>query len=191
VAIDTPRARERRVSSFDAQRTGAAPGTEEACAVADSEGFSEALKKQQYGLFVVGSKSSDGESNGMTANWASQVSFDPQIFAVAVQAGAHTRKNIDETGVFSISILGEGTKDLSLKFTAQSKSGEGRLENEPVSYYETGSPVLDAAVGWFECRVIEKAEPGDHVVFFGQVIGGDAGTGDATTLAATGMSYAG
>ena len=111
--------------------------------MADENGFSDALKKQQYGLIVVGSKSNDGEPNGMTATWTSQVSFDPQIVAVAIQSGSQTRKNIDETGVFSISILGEGTKDLSLKFTKKSTSGEGRLEGEPVSYYETGTPVLD------------------------------------------------
>lgn len=159
--------------------------------MADENGFSDALKKQQYGLIVVGSKSNDGEPNGMTANWTSQISFDPQIVAVAIQSGSQTRKNIDETGVFSISILGEGTKDLSLKFTKKSTSGEGRLEGEPVSYYETGTPVLDAAVGWFECRVTGQAEPGDHVVYFGQVIAGGVNDGDATTLAATGMSYAG
>ncbi|MEE8421505.1 MAG: flavin reductase family protein [Dehalococcoidia bacterium] len=148
--------------------------------MADENSFSEALKKQQYGLLVVGSKSSDGEPNGMTANWASQVSSDPQIFAVAIQAGAHTRRNIDETGVFSISVLGEGTKDLSLKFTRPSTSSDGRLEDEPVSYQETGTPVLDSAVGWFECRVVGQSEPGDHVVYFGQVIAGGVADGAAT-----------
>jgi len=152
---------------------------------------SAALKKAQYSLIVVGSRSAEGEPNGMTANWMSQVSFDPRIVAVAVQAGAVTRANIDATGVFSVSILGEGTKDLALKFTKKSQHGPDRLEGEPVSTFETGTPVLDQAVAWFECRVVEKVEPGDHVVFFGEVIGGDVREGDATTLARTGMSYAG
>ena len=51
--------------------------------------------------------------------------------------------------------------------------------------------MLDAAVGWFECRVTGETEPGDHVVYFGQVLAGGVRDGDATTLAATGMSYAG
>lgn len=152
---------------------------------------SAALKKAQYSLIVVGSRSAEGEPNGMTANWMSQVSFDPRIVAVAVQAGAVTRANIDATGVFSVSILGQGTKDLALKFTKKSQHGPDRLEGEPVSTFETETPVLDQAVAWFECRVVDKAEPGDHVVFFGEVIGGDVREGDATTLAQTGMSYAG
>jgi len=152
---------------------------------------SAALKNVHYSLLVVGSHSAEGEPNGMTANWLTQVSFDPRVVAVAVQAGAVTRENIDATGVFSISVLGEGTKDLALKFTKKSQHGAGRLEGEPVSTFETGAPVLDQAVAWFECRVVDKAEPGDHVVFFGEVIGGESREGDATTLSATGMSYAG
>lgn len=159
--------------------------------MSDQDGISNALKSQVYGLVVVGSKSAAGEPNGMTANWVSQVSFDPRIFAVAIQDGAQTRQNIDETGVFSISILGEGSKDLSLKFTKKSASGDGRLEDEPVSYHGTGTPVLNAAVAWFECRVVDKTQPGDHVVFFGEVIDGAATEAPATTLTATGMSYAG
>lgn len=152
---------------------------------------SDALKKVNYSLVVVGSRSAEGEPNGMTANWLTQVSFDPRVVALAVQQGAVTRENIDATQVFSISVLGEGAKDLSLKFTKKSTHGAGRLEGEAYQVFETGTPVLDAAVGWFECRVIGSAEPGDHKVFFGQVIGGGAREGDSTTLRATGMSYAG
>lgn len=152
---------------------------------------SAALKKVHYSLVVVGSRSAEGEPNGMTANWMTQVSFSPRIVAVAIKEGAVTRANIDATGMFSVSILGEGTKDLSLKFTKKSQHGAGRLEGEPVSTFETETPVLDQAVAWFECRVVGKAQPGDHVVYFGAVIGGDTREGDATTLAQTGMSYAG
>ncbi len=152
---------------------------------------SDALKKVQYSLVVVGSKSADGEPNGMTANWLTQVSFDPRIVAVAVQQGAVTRQNIDDTQVFSISILGEGAKDLSLKFTKKSRHGQDRLEDEPIQTFETGAPVLDAAVAWFECRVVATESPGDHKVYFGEVIGGGTREGDSTTLRATGMSYAG
>jgi flavin reductase (DIM6/NTAB) family NADH-FMN oxidoreductase RutF len=156
-----------------------------------SEPVSDALNAMQYGLVVIGSKSPDGEPNGMTANWITQVSFEPRIVAVAIQDGAHTRQNIEATGVFSVSLLPKGSTDLSLKFTKKSTSGEGRLEGEPVSYHETGTPVLDVAVAWFECRVVDHAAPGDHVVFFGEVIGGEARGGEATTLAQTGMHYGG
>ena len=155
--------------------------------------ISAALSAQVYGLVVVGSVSGDGEPNGMTANWLTQVSFDPRIVAVAIQSDAHTRRNIDQTGVFSISILPVVPAELVLKFTRRSTSGEGRLEGEPASSFESGAPVLDAAVAWYECRVVDRAEPGDHVVYFGEVTAGAPGpaAGEAATLSAVGMSYAG
>ncbi len=159
--------------------------------MADSDPVSDALMALVYGLAVVGSKSADGEPNGMTANWMTQVSFDPRIVALAVQEDAHTRQNIESTGVFSISVLPEGSKDLSLKFTARLTSGGSRLESEPVSTFDTDTPVLDAAVAWFECRVVGSQHPGDHVVFFGEVVGGARREGKAQTLEATGMSYGG
>ncbi len=155
--------------------------------------ISAALSEQVYGLVVIGSISAEGEPNGMTANWVTQVSFDPRIVAIAVQNDAHTRRNIDETGVFSVSILPAVPAELVLKFTRRSTSGERRLEGEPVSSFGSGTPVLDAAIAWYECRVVDRAEPGDHVVYFGEVTGGAPGPaeGEATTLAAVGMSYAG
>ena len=159
--------------------------------MSDSDPASDALGAVVYGLAVVGSVSADGEPNGMTANWMSQVSFDPRLFAVAIQDDAHTRSNIDATGVFTISVLPEGSKDLSLKFTAKSTSGEGRLEGEPVTTHATGAPVLEAATAWIECRVVSQSHPGDHVVYVGEVIGGDIGNGTSTTLRDTGMSYSG
>jgi len=159
--------------------------------MSESDPASDALGAVVYGLAVVGSVSADGEPNGMTANWMSQVSFDPRLFAVAIQDDAHTRSNIDATGVFTISVLPEGSKDLSLKFTAKSTSGEGRLEGEPVTTHATGAPVLEAATAWIECRVVSQSHPGDHVVYVGEVIGGDMGNGISTTLRDTGMSYSG
>jgi flavin reductase (DIM6/NTAB) family NADH-FMN oxidoreductase RutF len=159
--------------------------------MSDSDPASDALGAVVYGLAVVGSVSADGEPNGMTANWMSQVSFDPRLFAVAIQDDAHTRSNIDATGVFTISVLPKGSKDLSLKFTAKSTSGEGRLEGEPITTHATGAPVLEAATAWIECRVVNQIHPGDHVIYFGEVIGGDIGNGTSTTLRDTGMSYSG
>ncbi len=154
---------------------------------------SDGLHKQVHGFLVVGSKSTDGEPDGMTAKWGTQVSFEPRLYAIAIEAGAHTRANIEATGVFSISFMPGDTQELALQLTRHSTSGAGRLEGQEVSYFETGAPVLDRAVGWIECRVVETHEAGDHVLFIGEVVGGGGGPseGEPTTLGGIGLSYAG
>ena len=153
---------------------------------------SDGLHRQTYSFLVVGSVSAAGEADGMTANWGTQVSFEPRLYAIAIEAGAHTRANIEATRVFSISFMPGGTQDLALHFAKRSTSGS-RLAGQAVSYFETGASVLDRAVGWIECRVVASHEAGDHVLFIGEVVGGGAGPGDGepTALAGIGLSYAG
>jgi flavin reductase (DIM6/NTAB) family NADH-FMN oxidoreductase RutF len=153
---------------------------------------SDGLHTQMYGFLVVGSVSPAGDADGMTANWGTQVSFEPRLYAIAIESSAHTRRNIEATRVFSISFMPGGTQDLALRFAKRSTRGS-RLEGHAVSYFETGSPVLDRAVGWIECRVVATHEAGDHVLFIGEVVGGGSGpgVGDPTTLAGIGLSYAG
>jgi flavin reductase (DIM6/NTAB) family NADH-FMN oxidoreductase RutF len=154
-----------------------------------SAGISQAV----YGLLAVGSVAADGTKDVMTANWGTQISFNPRVYSIAVQSDSHTASNIKATGVFSINFMPGGTHDLAIKFASHSTSGEGRLEGEGSTVHQTGTPVLDSAVGWVECKVVDSHQPGDHVVFFGEVVGGDLGptTGEPTTLAAVDLSYAG
>src|SRR3712207_8027296 len=44
---------------------------------------SEILKTIPYGFYITGVVGSDGEANGFTTCWVSQVSFDPQQVIVA------------------------------------------------------------------------------------------------------------
>ncbi len=154
---------------------------------------SDGIRQAVYGFFAVGSKSAEGTSDAMTATWGTQVSFDPRVYAVAVQEASHTAANIQATGVFSINFMPGDTHDLAAKMASRSESGESRLEGQKVSYHETGAPVLGSAVGWIECKVVDSAQPGDHIVFFGEVVGGGQGPADGEpgTLGSIGMSYAG
>ena len=154
---------------------------------------SDGIQQAVYGFISVGTKAADGTRDAMTASWGTQVSFDPRVYAVAVQENSNTAANIKATGVFSINFMPGDSHDLAAKMARRPDSGEGRLEDQEVSYHDTGTPVLGSAVGWIECRVVDSAQPGDHIVFFGEVVGGGQGPADGEpgTLGSIGMSYAG
>lgn len=153
----------------------------------------EALHHAVYGFLVVGSRSAAGELDGMTANWGTQVSFEPRLYAVAIEQDARTRANIDATGVFAVSFMPGGTQELALRLSRHSTSGAGRLAGLAVDVHATGAPTLPQAVAWIECRVQVAHTVGDHVLFVGEVVGGASGLADtvATTLSALDLSYAG
>ena len=46
---------------------------------------SEILKTIPYGFYITGVVGADGEANGFTTCWVSQVSFEPQQVVIAVR----------------------------------------------------------------------------------------------------------
>ena len=145
------------------------------------------LSLLSYGLYVVGTK--DGSApHGMTANWITQVSFDPELVALAVEKDAQSKTMIEKSRVFSVSILKSGQKDVAGEFAKAKKDREFRFVSK-----KTGAPILAGAAAYLDCRVVDSHPAGDHVIFFGEVV--DSGildeSADPLTLKETGWRYGG
>lgn len=130
---------------------------------------SEILKTIPYGFYITGVVGPDGEANGFTTCWVSQVSFEPQQVVVAARKDHHTHDLIEDGGVFSLNFLDSGQEELARKFTEPLKPENGALAGSPYSQGETGAPLFDEAFAHLECRVVDKMEAGDHTVYLGEV----------------------
>lgn len=158
----------------------------------DLEAASAALLRHPYGIFLVGSRAGD-RLNLMTANWGTQCSFEPKLYTVFIERDAYTRRLIDEGGVFSICLLPADSEDVVSHFTKPAEVVGNKLgEYEYFPGPETGAPVYGGSVAWFECRVVEKREVGDHIQYVGQVVNGGVPSADrAWTLQELGWDYGG
>jgi flavin reductase (DIM6/NTAB) family NADH-FMN oxidoreductase RutF len=160
----------------------------------DMQAKETALRQLTTGMLIVGSKGAGDEVNAMTANWVMQVSFHPPLVAVAVEQDAHTRALIDAGRVFSINVVRSGPDAEALvgKFVKPAKRAGNKLEDEEFTTGETGAPLLAKALSWFECRVVNRVEIGDHVLYVGEVVGaGLNGEGQPSTLTELGWHYGG
>ncbi len=151
-----------------------------------------ALRALTYGLVVVGSRAGD-ELNGMTANWVTQVSFNPCLVAVAVENDAHTAELLHRGGVFSVNVVPTGREDLVERFVRPQRRAGNKLGDVPFREGSaTGAPVLDEAAAAFECRIVGVHVTGDHTLFVGEVVGAALpAPGEALTLAQLGWHYGG
>jgi flavin reductase (DIM6/NTAB) family NADH-FMN oxidoreductase RutF len=131
---------------------------------------SEILKTIPYGFYITGVVGSDGETNGFTTCWVSQVSFEPQQIVVAVGKDQHTHDLIETGGVFSLNFLDTEQEDLARRFTRPLQPEDGTLGGSPYSTGETGAPLFNEAFAYLECRVVGKMEAGDHTVYLGEVV---------------------
>ena len=153
---------------------------------------SEILKTIPYGFYITGVVGSNGEANGFTTNWISQVSFSPQQLIVAVRKDQHTHDLIEDSGVFSLNFLDTDQEDLAQKFTQPLEHGDGRVGDSPYTTGETGAPLFEEAFAHLECRVVGKMEAGDHTVYLGEVVAADLKRpADILTDLDTPMEYGG
>ena len=103
----------------------------------------------------------------MTANAICSLSLDPLLVLVCFEKGARTLSLVENTGRFSISILGEDGRELADRFA--SKIPEGEKLQGVSAHDEAGTPVLDEAIAWAVCDVDRTVEAGDHLIVIGAV----------------------
>lgn len=151
------------------------------------------LRLFTYGLYAATAKHGD-EMSVMTVNWLTQASFEPPMLALAVEHDSHSRQVIEASGGFAVNILESGQRELAGQLGRTfAKHPEKTTDVSWKPGPATGSPVLDAALAWVECRVQGSLPAGDHVVFVAEVVevGHHGREGAPLTLKEAGFKYAG
>lgn len=110
---------------------------------------------------------------GMTANAIATISIDPPLLMASVNRRSETHRAIVGSHAFAVSILSEGQRAVADCF-AQPITAEKlrRFCDAPWHEGETGSPILDGAIAYFDCRVTERHDAGTHSMFIGEIVAG-------------------
>ena len=126
------------------------------------------------GLYVVGSRDGD-RRNGMTLNWATQVSFDPKLLGISVEKEAFTHELISAGRVFSLCIVDREDRAIVRKFTKPVEVDTVAQTLNGFAYRDgvTGAPILTQAVAYVDCELRHALDLGGHTLFVGEVV--DAG----------------
>ncbi len=134
----------------------------------------KALEKISYGMYILTSRK-DGKLNGQIANAVLQATADPVSITVCVSHDNLTHEFIEHSKVFTLSVLSENAP-MSLIAGFGYRCGRDFDKFEGVSFKEgqNGAPiVLDSAVAFLECELIDQMDLGSHTMFAGRLIGGD------------------
>lgn len=139
------------------------------------------FRRLSNGVYVVG-VSHDGRSNAFTAAWLTQVSFDPLLVALTVNPENFSYTLLQQSGVFTVSILRQGQLELARHFGTQSGREVDKLAGQHWRPGTLGVPVLLDATAYLECRVVDTRAAGDHKLVLGRVIAGQLLEPDAVPL---------
>lgn len=108
---------------------------------------------------------------GMTANAIATISIDPPLLMASVNRRSETHIAIVGSHSFAVSILSAGQQELAECF-AQPTSAEKLRRFCDAAWHEaeSGSPILDGAIAYFDCRLVAQHPGGDHTIFVGEIV---------------------
>jgi flavin reductase (DIM6/NTAB) family NADH-FMN oxidoreductase RutF len=129
-----------------------------------------ALRMIPYGIYVLTTKTDDGEIAAATVNWVTQTSFDPPLVVVGVKAESGACQLLKKSGSFALNFLGQGQQGAAFTFFKPVDSADGTLSGEAFRDGSTGSPILESAPACVEFKVAEIVERGDHHIVIGEAV---------------------
>ena len=129
-----------------------------------------ALARLVNGVYVL--TVDDGtEQNAMPVSWATQVSADPPLVAVAVSPRRYSHDMIDSAGEFALNYLSLDQGKLMAQFKLTGPDKSAKFEGVAVEPAEAiDAPLLAESPISLELRVHTAYNPGDHTVFVGEVV---------------------
>jgi flavin reductase (DIM6/NTAB) family NADH-FMN oxidoreductase RutF len=137
--------------------------------------FSSSDFRATVGAFATGVTvvTTRGEEHayGMTANAFSSVSLDPPLVLVCVISPSEGANHISTNETFAVNILGADQEPLSRYFASRDRPrGRDAFKEVPHRLGASGSPILEGAAAFLDCRLHADHEAGDHRIFIGEVL---------------------
>jgi flavin reductase len=108
---------------------------------------------------------------GMTANAIASISIDPPLMMASIARKAETHVAIVGSHAFAVSVLRREQRDLADCFAQPTTADKlKRFCDAPWHEAETGSPILEGALAYFDCRLTARHDGGDHEIFIGEIV---------------------
>ncbi len=133
----------------------------------DPEDFREALGCFATGVTVITAVGPRGELIGITVNSFNSVSLDPPLILFSPNRRAYSLRSFLSTQAFAVNILRAGQEKISDRFARALEDKFSGIDHE---LWDSGCPILTAALASFECKIRHTYHGGDHVIFVGEVL---------------------
>ncbi|MDD5543722.1 MAG: flavin reductase family protein [Acidobacteriia bacterium] len=135
----------------------------------DAEAKKKVLRMINYGLYVLSAKQ-DAQVAAATVNWLSQASFNPPLVMVGLKKDSQTYQVVLKSMHFTVNVLGKEQKNIAQDFFKPSTVEGSKINGHAFAPSGSGGAVLDEAPSWFECKVTDIIDRGDHAVVVAEVI---------------------
>lgn len=137
----------------------------------DSFEFRQLCGRFATGIAIVTTTDASGKPAGMTVNSFTSVSLEPPLVLVAIDRAASMHAALEGASGWAINILEAHQETLSRRFASGLAD---RFEGVGWHAGPSGEILLDGALAHLWVESVSSVPAGDHTLFVGRVIGGEA-----------------
>jgi flavin reductase (DIM6/NTAB) family NADH-FMN oxidoreductase RutF len=129
------------------------------------------FRQLTLGVYVIGV--ADGSKrDAFTAASVMQASYRPLLLAIAINPEHASYPLLRSGGTFAVSVLGRHQMQHARHFGTASRHDVNKRGGERWRAGRLGAPILEAAIGFFDCAVEAQTPAGDHQIVLGRVLDG-------------------
>jgi len=132
----------------------------------DVAAFRRALGQFATGVTVITTRAPSGALIGITASSFNSVSLDPPLVLWSLATKSASMPVFRGNSHYVVNVLAASQLELCKRFATV--KGD-RFAGVSHAAGDSGMPVLDGAIAWFECHNRSRYDEGDHVIFVGEV----------------------
>lgn len=125
-----------------------------------------ALSEFATGVTIVTTASAEGVPIGLTVNSFNAVSLAPPLVLWSLDKSSRTMPAFNANDYFAVHILAADQASLALRFASRDQD---RFAGLSTTGGIGGVPLIGGALACLQCRVHQRIEAGDHIIFIGWV----------------------
>ncbi len=124
-------------------------------------------------VMLVTSQIEGGVPNIMAVAWTMPINLVPPLVGISIARSHYSHQLISERGEFVLNVPSSSIVSKVMvcgKISGREANKFEKAELTPVSSEKILPPRIQECIGHLECRVEQRVEVGDHVLFIGQVL---------------------
>ena len=137
----------------------------------DADVFSELFHRLDREIWLVTARAG-AEQSGLIAVYVSKASLVPTLPRITVGLAKHhfTHELIEKSNAFCMHLIDEDHVDWVWRFGIPSGREVDKLSGLATHESATGSPILEGAIAWVDCRVEARMDTGDRTIYLAEAL---------------------
>ena len=140
--------------------------------------FRQAAGRFASGVTVVTTRAAEG-TYGVTVSSFASLSLNPLLVTVSISQSSQLLEHVRSVEAFAVSVLANDQQQVARYFATSGRRPEAAgFSAVPTIAHETGAPIIEGCLSWFDCILEDILPGGDHEILVGRVAAAGGRSGE-------------